>query len=87
MSDPRKKVKQHLASIRTSINNTEGRIIELLQTYAPDIENPEIFYDALFNNGDLSFLKSREKYVLLLIMMHFYNNEVRKVLDEYDIIV
>lgn len=85
MVDQRKKVKQHLASIRTSINNVEGRIIELLSTYAPDIEDPTVFYEAVFGNGDLSHLKSREPYVIMLILIHFYNNEARNVLDEYDL--
>lgn len=87
MSNPHKKVKQHLASIRTSVTNVEARLIELFDMYSPDEPDVERFFKSIFDDTNSDNFQGRRKYIQLLTLMKYYNNLFKDVLDEYDVIV
>lgn len=82
--NPRRTIKLKLGQVRTHANTIENIMFFLLDMYGEERWTIDELVASVFDEKNIEEYAGRKKYIQFCVMIYYYTQQLKDVLNEYD---
>lgn len=81
----KRRIRQHVASINTSISNLYERILALAEIYGENKYTIEAMMDSVFDEESTEDFGGRKQYIQYIVLMYIFTSKLEEVYRDLDV--